>query len=185
MENCFNFAAGLTKITENEKELIRHCCKSVLFHEGEPWSKKHNKNSFDVPMGSFHGAEICELVGLYILDILKKEKIFRDGNFGIYRDDGLAVVDILPGPDMERKVKHLRKVFKNIGFDVTIEANLFVTDFLDVTLDLQNESHKPYRKPNAHTVYVNSKSNHPEHVLKHIPVAVNNRLQKTFVTKLF
>ena len=28
------------------------------------------------------------------------------------------------------------------------------------------------------TVYVNSKSNHPEHVLKHIPVAVNNRLQK-------
>ena len=178
LENSFNFAAGLTKITENEKELIRHCCKSVLFHEGEPWSKKHNKNSFDVPMGSFHGAEICELVGLYILDILKKEKIFRDGNFGIYRDDGLAVVDILPGPDMERKVKHLRKVFKNIGFDVTIEANLFVTDFLDVTLDLQNESHKPYRKPNAHTVYVNSKSNHPEHVLKHIPVAVNNRLQK-------
>ena len=135
-------------------------------------------NSFNVPMESFHDAEICELVGLYILDILKKEKIFSDGNFGLYRDDGLAVVDILPGPDMERKVKQLRKVFKNIGLDVTIEANLFVTDFLDVTLDLQNESHKPYRKPNAHTVYVNSKSNHPEHVLKHIPVAVNNRLQK-------
>ena len=114
----------------------------------------------------------------HILDILKKENIFSDGNFGIYRDDGLAVIDILPGPGMESKVKQLRKVFKNIGCDVTIEANLFVTDFLDVTLDLQDESYKPYRKPNAHTVYVNSKSNHPEHVLKHIPVAVNNRLQK-------
>ena len=45
-------------------------------------------------------------------------------------DDGLAVVDILPGPDMERKVKQLRKVFKNIALDVTIEANLFVTDFM-------------------------------------------------------
>ena len=88
------------------------------------------------------------------------------------------MIDILPGPGLESKVKQLRKVFKNIGFDVTIEANLFVTDFLDVTLDLQNKSYKPYRKPNAHTVYVNSKSNHPEHVLKHIPVAVNNRLQK-------
>ena len=83
-------------------------------------------------MGSFNGAEICELFGLYILDILKTEKIFSDVIFGIYRDDGLAVVDILPEPDMERKVEQLRKVFKNIGFDVTIEANLFVTDFLDV-----------------------------------------------------
>ena len=86
-------------------------------------------------MCSFHCVEICELVGLFILDILNEENIFCDGNFGIYRDDGLAVVDILPEPDMERKVEQLRKVFKNIGFDVTIEANLFVTDFLDVTLD--------------------------------------------------
>ena len=69
--------------------------------------------------------------------ILKKEKIFSDGNFGLYRVDGLAVVDILPGPDMEKKVKQLRKVFKIIDFDVTNEANLFLTDFLDVTLNLQ------------------------------------------------
>ena len=41
---------------------------------------------------------------------------------------------------MERKVKQLRKVFKNIGLYVTIEANLFVTNFLDGTLDLQNEA---------------------------------------------
>ena len=55
---------------------------------------------------------------------------------------------------MERKVKQLRKVLKQSGFDVTIKANLFVKDFLDVTLHLQNESHKPYRKPNANTVHV-------------------------------
>ena len=138
-------AVGLTEITEYEKELFRHCCESVLFHEGEQWSKKHNKNSFGVPMVSFHGTEIFKLVGLYILDILNKEKIFSEDNFGLYCDDVLAVVDILQGPDMERKVKQLRKVFKNISFDATIEANLFVTDFLDVTLDLQNKSHKPYR----------------------------------------
>ena len=39
LEN-FKFAAGLVEITEYEKELIRHCCKTVLFHEGETWSKK-------------------------------------------------------------------------------------------------------------------------------------------------
>ena len=58
----------------------------------------------------------------------------------------LAMVDILPGPDIKRKVEQLKKVFKNIGFDVTIEANMFVTDLLDIILDLQNESQKPYRK---------------------------------------
>ena len=106
---------------------------------------------------------------------MKKEKISSDNNFGLYRDDGIAVVDILPRPDMEGKVKQLTKVFENIGFDVCI-LRFIHKDFLDVTLDLQNESHKPYNKPNAHTVYMKSKSNHPEHVLKHIPVAVNNRL---------
>ena len=117
--------------------------------------------------------------GLFIyLRYKEKEKIFCEGNFGIYCDDGLAVVDILLGPDMYRKVEQIRKVFKNIGFDVTIKANFFDTDFLDVTLDIQNESHKLYRKPNAHMFYVNSKSNHPEHVLKYLLVAVNNPLQK-------
>ena len=53
LESSFNFATGLTEIAVYEKELIRHCCKLVLFHEGEPWSKKHNKNSFDVSMGTF------------------------------------------------------------------------------------------------------------------------------------
>ena len=36
---------------------------------------------------SFHGVEICQLVNLYTLNILKKEKIFSDSNFGIQCDD--------------------------------------------------------------------------------------------------
>lgn len=47
---------------------------------------------------------------------------------------------------------------------MTIEANLSVTDFLDVNLDLKTKAKTPYRKPNMHTVYMKSKPNHPEHV---------------------
>ena len=43
-----------------------------------------------VSMGSFSGAEICELVGLYIQS--KLEKILPKSNFGLYRDDGLALL---------------------------------------------------------------------------------------------
>ena len=46
-----------------------------------------------------------------------------------------------------------------------IEVILFVTDFLDVFLYLQNESNKPFRKQNVYTVYVNIKSGYLEHVL--------------------
>ena len=36
-------------------------------------------------MGNFDGAEICELVGLYIQS--KLEKILPKSNFGLYRDN--------------------------------------------------------------------------------------------------
>ena len=55
----------MSDIPDNEVEIIFHSRKTFLFHEGRPWVKK--SGSFDVPMGSFDGAEICELVGLYLL----------------------------------------------------------------------------------------------------------------------
>jgi hypothetical protein len=51
-------------------------------------TKKYGSNSlFDVTMGSFDGAEICELVRLFILNHLGKR--FGKENIGLYRDDGL------------------------------------------------------------------------------------------------
>ena len=43
-------------------------------------------------MGSFDGAEVCELVGLYLLSQLQH----LDMNVGLYRDDGLAVTKLSP-----------------------------------------------------------------------------------------
>ena len=40
----------------------------------------------------FHGAEVCELVGLLILYEIEKGNIFEKNKFGIYRDDDLAFV---------------------------------------------------------------------------------------------
>ena len=68
--------------------------------------KDANKN-FDVTMGSFDGAEICELVGLYILYILST-KYGKDLN-GLYRDDGLACFENISGPQADR----IRKDFIN------------------------------------------------------------------------
>ena len=93
-------------------------------------------------MGSFYVAEVCELVGLYILDTMKKKQIFDFGYFGLYRD--VASTDNLPGPRLERKFKKLSRAFKNIGFDITTEAKLIKIYFLDVTLYLVHNIYMPY-----------------------------------------
>ena len=59
--------------------------KALLFNENDVYVKKENPD-FDVTMGSYDRAEVCELVGLYILDILTKE--FGRNKIGLYRDDG-------------------------------------------------------------------------------------------------
>ena len=42
--------------------------KTLLFHHEEPWMEKNREKEFDVPMGCHDGAEICELVGTFILN---------------------------------------------------------------------------------------------------------------------
>ena len=71
--NAINFADKIIKT-------ILHARKSLLFNKNEVWVKKDNPD-FDVTMGSFDGAEVCELVGFYLLDILRKE--FNDNKIGL------------------------------------------------------------------------------------------------------
>ena len=52
--------------------------------------KKDGSKDFDVLMGCFDGAEVCELVGNFILNKLKN--VFQNKTFGLYRDDRLAVI---------------------------------------------------------------------------------------------
>ena len=61
-----------TSITKQELDIILHARKSLLFSKNKPWEKTINEPLFDIVMGSYDGAEICELVGLYILPFLGK-----------------------------------------------------------------------------------------------------------------
>ena len=82
---------------------------SLLFNNTDIWIKKEGNKDFDVTMGSFDGAEVCELVGLYILHILST-KYGKNLN-GIYRDDGLACFENVSGPQADQ----IRKDFIYLG----------------------------------------------------------------------
>ena len=127
---------------------------------------------FDVGMGGFDGAEKCDLVGLFLLFLLKDLPHLRPG---LFRDDCLAVTTLSPF-EAEKTKKQICKIFKSQGLEITIDANLKVTDFLDVEFYLITGTHRPYNKPNNTILYVNVKSDHPHSVIKNIPLAVQKRL---------
>ena len=124
-------------------------------------------------MGSFDGAEVCELVGLYLLD--KLSELLGKDNVGLYRDDGLAAIKNTSGPVLDKMRKNIITLFKNEDLGITIDTNLIETDFLDVTFNLTSGKFFPYRKPNNMPLYINVKSNHPPSIIKDNKM-INKRL---------
>ena len=172
LDDALNFATNLIDITDEDRDIIMHTKQALLFHEGQPWAKKDNDSLFDITMGSYDGAETCELVGTYLLTQLPEA---LTSSIGLYRDDGLAICKGTPR-EIEKTKKTICKIFKQNNLKITIEANKQIINFLDVTLNLKENNYKPYLKPGNTILYVNKHSNHPSTILKNIPENINNRL---------
>ena len=127
-------------------------------------------------MGSYDGAEICELVGLCLLHELNKT--IKNQHLELYRDDGLAIINSKSGPIIERIKKNILTIFQNNGLKITTEFNLLQTDFLDITLYLITGKYWPYRKPRGIPLYINAKSNHPPNIKKQLPKMISSCLSK-------
>ena len=69
LERALKFACRFTTIPTATIDTIKHCRESLLFSQNNAWVKKDNQE-IDVTMGSYDGAEICEFVGLYLLEEL-------------------------------------------------------------------------------------------------------------------
>ena len=137
-------------------------------------------------MGSNDGAEICELIGLYMLHLIKQIKIGTGKScktighkcIGLYRDDGLGYLQGYSGPQRDKIRKNIEALFKKHELKITIECNLKSTEFLDVRLDLESGYYSPYRKPDNPPLFIDKNSNHPPAIIKHIPTAVCKRLSE-------
>ena len=94
---------------------------------------------------------------------------------GLYRDDGLGVLSGTRRQNENTK-KLICEIFRKLNLKITVEVNLKIVHFLDVTLNLESDSFSPYMKPNNTIHYVNISSNHPKNITKNIPKSVNRRL---------
>ena len=87
------------------------------FKMKRPTNSQISAAYFDVTMGSYGGAKICELVGLFIVNHLGKS--FGKENIGLYRDDGLAIIKNKSARLADKTRKELHKAFEQFGLKIT------------------------------------------------------------------
>ena len=92
--------------------VIKHCRKSLLYHNEELWIKKGVSGNFNDPMDSYDSVEISEVVECLLL--YKFNDIIDPGCHGFYRDDGLMIINN-PTGNIIRK-----KLFNKFGFKLDI-----------------------------------------------------------------
>ena len=116
-------------------------------------------------MDNYDAAEICELVGIFILNHLGKT--FGKKNIGLYRDDGLAIIKNRSARLAEKTMRiELRKVSEQFGPKIKEKANLHVVNFLSVIFDLATGKYKSYRRRNDDPLYIHKHSNHSPSILR-------------------
>ena len=132
LTNALKWANNYISISEYDMKVVMQAKRSLLFSKGEIWTKKGDP--FDVPMGSYDGAESCELVGLFMLH--QMEELQKEA--GLYRDDGLMICRGTP-----REVENVKKAIcdlyqfkKKNNLRITCEANKKCVKYLDVFLNL-------------------------------------------------
>ena len=135
-------------------------------------------------MGAYDRAEVCELMGTYMLNVLSKK--YNKNGFGLYRDGGLAVLKKESVPQSEQVNKNIQKIFKDHGLDIMIQCNMKVVNFLDVTFNVNNGTYKPYTKPKNEIKDIHKNSNHSPNVIRQIPLSIESRLSSlSFNEKIF
>ena len=150
-----------------------HGRKSLLFSNEKLWMKRGG-TLFDVTMCAYDGAEVCELVGIFMLNKISEK--YNKNDLSLYRDNGLAVFKNISGPESEGIKKNFQSLFKKYGQEIIIKCNKKVVDYLDVTFNLNDRSYKPYHKPDNKITYINVQSNHPPNRIKQLPKTIEQRL---------
>ena len=81
-----------------------------------------------------------------------------------------------PQPLKQFQKLKFQKLFKEKGLGIIVQCNLKITDYLDITLNLNDGSYRPYRKRIEETNYIHIISDHPPSIIKEIPRSIEKRL---------
>ena len=127
-----DFANSYINILENDKKIINHPRKSLLFNKQQTWIKE--SGLFNVTMFAYDGAKVCEHVGSFSVYALSLK--YNKTNIGLYKDDRLAVFRNVSSTHCEKIKKEFQKLFWQHGSKLILKCNIKIVDFLDITLNV-------------------------------------------------
>lgn len=114
-------------------------------------------DGFDLSMGSF-GFRTRQRFSRYILNVQTE---YLPGIVGeLYVDDTLIIGGKPSARELEMYKKKLLNFFYSYGLKITIFRDHTVVNYLVATLNLFNETFKPYHKNNENLNYISYFSNH-------------------------
>ena len=140
LNDALTFAETIINLDDQDKKVIYHSHKLLLYNQEQTWMKE-GSDLFDDSMGAHDSAEVCELIGIFLLKLLGRQ--YNTKNSSLYRDDGLSIFKNWSGLQMEKIKKRLQKVFKNNGLDIIIACNMKIVNYLNVTFNLNDGTYRP------------------------------------------
>ena len=127
-------------------------------------------------MGSWDGAELCELCDLFFhMEITTNSTGIPKQQLGLYGDGGLIALRASKW-ELNTLRKTLERLFAKHSLKITTETGMQKTDYLDITLNLSNDTFEPFRKDKLIPVYINKRSNHPPTITKNLPRMIEKRV---------
>jgi hypothetical protein len=121
-DHALSWASSLANISKDENLIIKHAGKSFLFNNGKPsvsWVKKPQVCFYAI--GSYDSVELCEPIGLFILNHLGKT--FGNNNISLYRDDGFAIIRNKSAHLADKSRNDFHKYFETFDLKITAEEN--------------------------------------------------------------
>ena len=72
LTDALTFAETIINLDDHDKNIIYHSRKLLLFNRKKTWMK-NGSDLFDVLMGAYNGVEVCELIGIILLNFLGQQ----------------------------------------------------------------------------------------------------------------
>ena len=91
----------------------------------------------------------------------------------------MSVFKNTSSPQSEKIKKISQKMFKNKGLDIIINCNMKIVNYLDITLNLNNGSYRPYNETN----YIHVNSDQTPSILKQLPVSIEKQVSSLSSSK--
>ena len=116
--------------------------------------------------------EICKLTGIFTLSLLDKH--IDKTHIGLCRYYSVTILKNTSNSQPKDSRKN-SKIYLKKGLDIIVQHNSKITNYYNITLDLNNHTYHLQRKPNEKTnnIHVNSGNMRP--IIKEIPLSTEKR----------